>query len=114
MSKRQIPPPPPIYKKPRPDLIRQVRTYKLITPFFGGGVRPNKRDPVTLVRGTAVRGHLRFWWRATQGGRFGNDIAEMKKAEDALWGSASQAAKVTVELSTFGRRKEMNCEKQKW
>ena len=45
------------------------RTYTLLTPLFGGGVEPREADPVSVVRATAVRGHLRFWWRAVRGWR---------------------------------------------
>ena len=47
------------------------RTYTLLTPLFGGGVEPREADPVSVVRATAVRGHLRFWWRAVRGWRAG-------------------------------------------
>lgn len=69
--------------------IVQVREYELITPLFGGGVEPGQCDDLTPIRGTEIRGHLRFWWRATQGGRFGNSLEDMRKAETALWGAAS-------------------------
>lgn len=76
--------------KLRPDdRIWQVRRYKLITPLFGGGVEPNKADPITIVRGTEVRGHLRFWWRATRGGQFNHNLEAMRQAEAAIWGSAA-------------------------
>lgn len=80
---------PPSLEKKNNDEVTQVRLYRLLTPLFGGGVKPGNADPVTVVRGTEVRGHLRFWWRATQGGRFNDDIQAMKTAEDALWGTAS-------------------------
>jgi CRISPR-associated protein Cmr1 len=73
------------------DQVTQVREYRLITPLFGGGVKPGELDPVTVVRGTAIRGHLRFWWRATQCGRFNDDLELMKRAEDDLWGAAVAA-----------------------
>jgi CRISPR-associated protein Cmr1 len=57
--------------------------------LFGGGVEPAQADPVTVVRATEIRGHLRFWWRATRGGRY-TTVQDMKKAEDAIWGAASQ------------------------
>lgn len=79
----------PEIKANREGIITQVREYELITPLFGGGVTPAEADPVTVVRGTEVRGHLRFWWRATQGGRFNGDLAAMKEAEDNLWGAAA-------------------------
>lgn len=76
--------------KPAADgRIVQTREYELITPLFGGGVEPGQCDDVSPIRGTEIRGHLRFWWRATQGGRFGSSLDAMRKAETALWGAAS-------------------------
>jgi CRISPR-associated protein Cmr1 len=72
----------------RNGYISQVREYKLITPLFGGGVEPAKADPVTVIRAPEIRGHLRFWWRACRGGQF-NTLADMKRAEDDLWGAAA-------------------------
>jgi len=68
-----------------------TRRYELITPLFGGGVRPGRHDLITPVRGTAVRGQLRFWWRATRG-RFYKDIDALRTAEGLLWGAASSNA----------------------
>src|SRR5579863_5199518 len=69
------------------DIITQKREYQLITPLYGGGAIPAESDLVTVVRGSEVRGHLRFWWRACRGGKF-KDVATMKEAEDAIWGAA--------------------------
>jgi CRISPR-associated protein Cmr1 len=80
---------PPEVKRREDNRIRQVRHYRLITPLFGGGVEPNRADPITVVRGTEVRGQLRFWWRATRGGQFNSDLGEMRGAEEAIWGSAA-------------------------
>ncbi len=71
------------------NLIVQTREYELITPLFGGGVEPGQCDDLTPIRGTEIRGHLRFWWRATRGGRYGNDLDAMRKDEGLLWGAAS-------------------------
>jgi len=71
------------------DIITQVREYKLITPLFGGGATAGEGDPVTLIRGTEIRGLLRFWWRACRGGNY-KTIEEMKKAEDKIWGAANK------------------------
>lgn len=89
-----IPDEPPL----APGEVRQERHYRLITPLFGGGVEPGAADPVTIIRGTAIRGQLRFWWRATRGGYTGADaasledkdlLADMKRREAAIWGAAS-------------------------
>jgi CRISPR-associated protein Cmr1 len=72
---------------------RQVRRYKVITPLFGGGAEPQQADAVTMVRGSEVRGHLRFWWRATRGGRFEGDLQAMRRVEEAIWGSLGAKGK---------------------
>lgn len=83
------PPPLETIVPQRDTLMVEERTYTLITPLFGGGVEPQQADPITVVRASEVRGQLRFWWRATRGGRFGGDLAQMKLVEDLLWGAAS-------------------------
>ncbi len=75
--------PPDVALKKRDDMIVQERRYELITPLFGGGVEPAHSDPITVVRATEIRGHLRFRWRATRGGQFGGDLQKMKAAEAA-------------------------------
>ncbi|KAF0250254.1 MAG: CRISPR-associated protein, partial [bacterium] len=82
--------PPEIKPVPKENLITQLRKYELITPLFGGGVEPGEDDPITVLRGTAIRGHLRFWWRACRAGSF-NSVAKMKEVEDIIFGSASTA-----------------------
>lgn len=84
---------PPVKPKEKEGVITQVRTYKLITPLFGGGAETQKPDAVTTVRGSEVRGHLRFWWRATRGGAFDGDLQKMKEAEENIWGSAADEKK---------------------
>jgi CRISPR-associated protein Cmr1 len=88
---RSTPPAPPDNLVARKDheMITEIREYQLITPLFGGGVEPNTPDPVTTIRATEIRGHLRFWWRATRGGQF-KTIKELKEAEDIIWGAASK------------------------
>jgi CRISPR-associated protein Cmr1 len=79
------------YQQARAEQIcTQVRAYRLITPLFGGGVLPAEADPVTIIRGSEIRGHLRFWWRACRGGQFNNDLQRMKEVEDKIWGAASK------------------------
>lgn len=89
---RKPPEGPPETLTHRPlDQIKQIREYQLITPLYGGGVTPGEADPVTIIRATEIRGHLRFWWRATRGGNpaFKADRLKMKLAENALWGAAT-------------------------
>ncbi len=90
MRKQPSSSPPAVTPKQLDAVITQVREYELITPLYGGGVNPNKADPITVVRATEIRGQLRFWWRACRGGqkRFNSDLAAMKKEEDSIWGAA--------------------------
>lgn len=75
----------------RPDnRVTEVRRYKLITPLFGGGVKAQEADPITVIRGASVRGQLRFWWRATRGGQFDGNLNKMREGENAIWGSAAK------------------------
>jgi CRISPR-associated protein Cmr1 len=69
--------------------ITETRTYRLITPLFGGGVKAGEPDLEMPIRATSIRGQLRFWWRATRGGQFGGDLERMKRAEDWLWGCSA-------------------------
>ena len=61
---------------------------RLITPMFGGGYKAREVDTVQPIRPAAIRGHLRFWWRATAGARYAS-VADLHKAETELWGGAS-------------------------
>jgi CRISPR-associated protein Cmr1 len=90
--------PPEITKKQIDTIITQERVYELITPLFGGGVTPGEADPVTIIRGTEIRGQLRFWWRACRGGqkKFGGDPAKMKQAENEIWGAAYKKDEPTI------------------
>lgn len=94
--------------RPQPEIVTQVRHYKLITPLFGGGVIPGEADPITVVRATEVRGHLRFWWRATRGGNPEGTLSSMKEAEELIWGSAAAEGRqgpsnVIVEVTVTNR-----------
>lgn len=105
-------PPQTIIPKQSDNVITQMREYRLITPLYGGGVNPNEADPVTVIRATEIRGHLRFWWRACRGGCFNGDIAALKKEEDAIWGKAykkgdngipfDQTMQITVNVNKVG------------
>lgn len=94
---RRKPPskPPAVTLAPNNNQVTQARTYKVITPLYGGGAETYSAevtkagDAVTIIRGSSIRGQLRFWWRATRGGAFDGDHAKMKAAEDAIWGAAA-------------------------
>jgi CRISPR-associated protein Cmr1 len=76
-----------------------AKTFHVVTLLHGGGTRageddhpqtPERRpDAITPVRGTAVRGQLRFWWRAIHGCLLPS-LKEMRTREDVLWGRSAQ------------------------
>ncbi len=103
--------PPDVIKRPS-DLIPETRRYKVITPLYGGGVKPGEADPITVVRASEVRGHLRFWWRATRGGQFNGNLEAMKRREEEVWGSAAAEgrpgpSRLTIEVQAHRRGSDL-------
>ncbi|ABX03346.1 type III-B CRISPR module RAMP protein Cmr1 [Herpetosiphon sp.] len=68
--------------------ITETRSYRLITPLFGGGVKAGVNDPITPIRASGIRGQLRFWWRAIRGGGY-RSIDDLRAKEAQIWGSAN-------------------------
>lgn len=93
MNKENLPTPPPVEKRSDEPIHTEKRRYSLITYLYGGGVEAGKADPVTIVRGTEIRGLLRFWWRAARGGESRGDLNRLRQREEEIWGSAAQAGK---------------------
>lgn len=104
-------PPLPHEKAVASKRIKQIREYRLITPLWGGGVEPNTNDPVQKIRGTEIRGHLRYWWRATRGVSSPEEtLASMHERETKIWGSASTPSSVVVfvRMSPGGKEEEFS------
>lgn len=85
--------PPKVSPNERPGWVTEIRKYKVITPLYGGGEETQKADSITTVRASEVRGHLRFWWRATRGGQFDGDLKKMRETEEKIWGSSGEKDK---------------------
>ncbi|MBE3584333.1 MAG: type III-B CRISPR module RAMP protein Cmr1 [Limnochordaceae bacterium] len=83
-----------------------TRTYqiRMVTPLFGGGPVAGQNDSVTVVRGSTVRGHLRFWWRATRGATCPS-VLELRKQEAKIWGNTEfpSPVQVDVKVESCGR-----------
>lgn len=94
----------PLETPPAPNIAPTQRKFEIefITPLFGGGVAPKTPDPITVVRGSSIRGQLRFWWRATRG-RGCATVAELHEKESAVWGSTKSASKVRVNVAIGAR-----------
>ncbi|KPL80188.1 type III-B CRISPR module RAMP protein Cmr1 [Herpetosiphon geysericola] len=96
--KPRIPAPEPIkYQAPNEftvgehTYITKTRSYKLITPLFGGGVEAGLNDPLTPIRASGIRGQLRFWWRAIRGGGY-SSVDDLRAKEAEIWGSAGTSS----------------------
>lgn len=70
---------------------------QVVTPMFGGGAEAGVPDPVTLIRPSSIRGHLRFWWRATRGAEC-SSIEELKRREVEIFGDTVHPSPVVVEV----------------
>jgi CRISPR-associated protein Cmr1 len=83
---------------PHPDMNSKTYTIQVITPIFGGGVKAGENDTVTPIRPSSIRGHLRFWWRATCGARF-EKVAQLFDREGEIWGTSDSPSPVTIRVS---------------
>lgn len=68
----------------------------VITPMFGGGVETGECDDLTPIRSTSIRGHLRFWWRATRGAHL--TLQKLRETEGLIWGTVDQPSRVRVRV----------------
>jgi CRISPR-associated protein Cmr1 len=92
-----------------------TRELELLTPMAGGSAVARMVDEQQPVNGKSVRGQLRFWWRATRGGRYGEGgLAQLRRDEAWLFGRAAtfdetekdlgpSRVQVTVETLQAGR-----------
>jgi CRISPR-associated protein Cmr1 len=70
---------------------------KTITPMFGGSAETRQVDANNPVRAASVRGHLRFWWRATAGAGCKTQ-QKLFEAESEIWGNTEKHGRVRVEV----------------
>lgn len=95
-----------------PDIMSnknsKIFTIYVVTPLFGGGVEAGKNDPVTVIRGTSIRGQLRFWWRATMGAKY-SSIIELKEAEGKIWGTTDIPGPVSIAVKIENQGQSEAC-----
>lgn len=96
---RTIPKAPALIARTSSERVEETRTYAFLTPVFGGGVEPQKPDPITPVRGASIRGQLRFWWRAANP-RGLRDEDELRKAEAEIFGSPKKRSQLIIHVDT--------------
>lgn len=89
---------PDVFKDWKPPQPASARSYEieLITPMVGGGATAGKVDRDFPIRPTAIRGHLRHWWRLVRGHMLGD---EMWRREEEIFGSTEFPSPVTVSVS---------------
>ncbi len=86
----------------------QTYSISVVTPLFGGGFKAGEVDSEHPVRGTAIRGHLRFWWRATCGRKFSSS-QELYHRESQIWGDTEKASPVRISVSLTNRGTLKSC-----
>lgn len=88
----------------------ETRTYEIqvITPLFGGGTEAGVNDPVTLIRPSSIRGHLRFWWRATRGTNCAN-VADLRRREGEIWGTMENPSQIGLKVEVKSQGKTYPC-----
>jgi CRISPR-associated protein Cmr1 len=90
----------PDIKRPDPvDLPASLKfEFSCRTARYGGGVSPGLPDKLTPFRIPAIRGHLRFWWRAVRGCDY-TDAETLRKREGHVWGSPDGISPTTIKLA---------------
>ncbi len=63
--------------------------------MFGGSSQPGEVNKDFPVRSSAIRGHLRFWWRATRGAIF-KSAYELRKREVKIFGDTDTPSSIKV------------------
>ncbi|MBJ6363927.1 type III-B CRISPR module RAMP protein Cmr1 [Paenibacillus sp. GCM10012307] len=67
----------------------------LVTPMFGGSSEQGKINLNFPIRSSSIRGHLRFWWRATRGAMYDN-VRDLRKHEVAIFGDTDTPSRVKL------------------
>jgi len=93
---------------PNPGSLTEIYEIQVITPIFGGGVKVGENDPVTLIRPSSIRGHLRFWWRATRGANC-STVADLRQREGEIWGTTENPSKVRLQVEIKSQGKTYSC-----
>lgn len=81
---------------------------KLITPLYGGGVESSTIDKKMPIRGSEIRGQLRFWWRILAKNLWMKEQSdkEIQKAEFKIWGGGTSeqfSSKVFIKVSNLSK-----------
>jgi CRISPR-associated protein Cmr1 len=78
---------------------------EVVTPMVGGGVTAGETDLQFPVRPTAIRGHLRHWWRLTVGRFIG---AGMWQREEEIFGSTEFPSPLVIRVTKWSRPEQFD------
>lgn len=106
---------PGVLEKPdrHPDTTTKTYTIEVITPLFGGGYEAGKVDPQMPIRASSIRGHLRFWWRATRGATYAT-VGELRQREGEIWGSMENPSPVSIDVTIDNCTGSVPCATYDW
>jgi CRISPR-associated protein Cmr1 len=78
-----------------------------MTLLYGGGAEAGENDAFDPFRIPSIRGHLRFWWRATKGAAC-SSLEQLRKHERMIWGDTEQRSGVALRTITTERGRELD------
>ena len=78
---------------------------RVMTALYGGGAAARINDGDDPFRIPSIRGQLRFWWRATIGGQYADEVT-LRAAEAAVWGDTERASRVRLRMISADRGTE--------
>ncbi len=87
--------------KVKQEKMTAIYEIHVVTPMIGGGARPQQVDLNNPFRSSSVRGHLRFWWRATRGAEY-KSSAELWKRESEIFGDTSSSSSIKIWVKPSG------------
>lgn len=79
-----------------PQNNQQTYEIELITPMVGGGASVGTVDCDFSIRPTAIRGHLRYWWRLVRGHSLDPDTRRQR--EEEIFGSTDFPSPLTISV----------------
>lgn len=105
---RKLPATVPDVPAPGPDeMVERTYEIRLVTPMFGGGVKAGEPDSLMPFRASSIRGHLRFWWRATCGACL--EPNELFERESQIWGNVTAPSRVDVAVLNARAANPVSC-----
>ncbi|WP_028545245.1 type III-B CRISPR module RAMP protein Cmr1 [Paenibacillus taiwanensis] len=80
---------------------------ELITPMFGDTSLIEHQKEVVPVRSAAIRGHLRFWWRATRGAAY-TSVYDLREREVAIFGDTTTPSRVKISIEMDDKAEKLD------